>query len=496
MNISWEIHLDLSSAHECGIPFHKFHATVLILNPGIRSHLDFALLNRIDDPRPAVVMRRTIQPRRLCVRQQHKPMGRMAKQFLVGRALAVQRRQPLLRVWRFDEFLQMLATPSDQLRSQRSPNRRNSIGKLFQRIIFHDIFLFSADAPRFVVLAEVSPWLQNAEGALFALSSCMRRHISFKVCYSRCMSKPDLNLLITLDVLLAEGSVARAARRLRLSPSAMSRALARLRETTGDPLLVRAGRNLVPTPRALELRERVSLLVRDAEAVLRPAEKLHLKKFVRTFTLRTSEGFVENFGPDLIERIGEEAPGVRLRFVQKPDKDSAPLRDGTVDLETGVVEKTTAPELRVQALFRDRYVGVVRKGHPLSKGKITSVRYAGGKHISVSRLGLEKGPLDEVLEPLGIQREILVIVGGFSTALGLARASDLIASVPERHTGNLRGGMQSFPLPISVPEFTVSMLWHPRLDADPAHRWLRGLVRDACVDQFADSSSPEKVAKG
>jgi DNA-binding transcriptional LysR family regulator len=124
------------------------------------------------------------------------------------------------------------------------------------------------------------------------------------------MSKPDLNLLVTLDVLLAEGSVARAARRLRLSPSAMSRALTRLRATTGDPLLVRAGRSLVPTPRALELRARVSQLVQDGEAVLRPAEKLDLKQLVRTFTLRTGEGFV-NFGPDLIARVGEEAPGVR-----------------------------------------------------------------------------------------------------------------------------------------------------------------------------------------
>ena len=303
------------------------------------------------------------------------------------------------------------------------------------------------------------------------------------------MSRPDLNLLVTLDVLLAEGSVALAARRLLLSPSAMSRALARLRETTGDPLLVRAGRILVPTPRAIELRERVSMLVRDAEAVLRPAEKLNLKKLVRTFTLRTSEGFVENFGPALVERIGEEAPGVRLRFVQKPDKDSAPLRDGTVDLETGVVEKTTAPELRVQALFRDRYVGVVRKGHPFSKGKMTPDRYAGGKHISVSRQGLDKGPLDEVLEPLGIQREILVVVGGFSTALGLARASDLIASVPERHTGNLRAGMHSFPLPVSMPEFTVSMLWHPRLDSDPAHRWLREHLREVCA-----TTTPQKLS--
>ena len=92
------------------------------------------------------------------------------------------------------------------------------------------------------------------------------------------MSHPDLNLLFTLDVLLAEGSVAGAARRLRLSPSAMSRALARLRETTGDPLLVRAGRSLVPTPRALELRARVGQLVEDAEAVLRPEETLNLKR--------------------------------------------------------------------------------------------------------------------------------------------------------------------------------------------------------------------------
>ncbi|MDT3779987.1 LysR family transcriptional regulator [Nitrospira sp. MA-1] len=295
------------------------------------------------------------------------------------------------------------------------------------------------------------------------------------------MSTPDFNLLVTLDVVLAEGSVARAAQRLRLSPSAMSRALARLRETVGDPLLVRAGRSLVPTPRALELRERVRQLVQDGEAVLRPAEKLNLKQLVRTYTLRTGEGFVENFGPALIARIGEEAPGVRLRFVQKPNKDSAPLRDGTVDLETGVVADTTAPEVRAQALFRDRFIGVVRMGHALSKGKITPSRYAAGKHIVVSRRGLDKGSVDEALEPFGLERKIVTIVGGFSTALALARASDLIATVPERHTGNLRAGMHSFPLPVSLPEVTVSLLWHPRLDADLAHRWLRGHVRDICA---------------
>src|SRR6185503_3822142 len=181
------------------------------------------------------------------------------------------------------------------------------------------------------------------------------------------MATPDLNLLATLDVLLKEGSVARAAQRLQLSPSAMSRALSRLRRTTGDPLLVRAGRGLVPTTRALELRDRVHQLVQDSEAALRPVEKLDLKQLVRTFTLRTSEGFVENFGAAIIARTNDEAPSVRLRFVQKTDRDSTPLRDGIVDLETGVVGETTGPEVRTQSLFRDRLVGVVRTGHPLSR---------------------------------------------------------------------------------------------------------------------------------
>ena len=291
----------------------------------------------------------------------------------------------------------------------------------------------------------------------------------------------DLNLLVALDVLLAEGSVTRAARRLRLSPSAMSRTLSRLRETTGDPLLVRAGRALVLTPRAIELRERVGQLVQDGEAALRPQESLDLARLVRTFTLRTSDGFVENVGPPILARVRAEAPGVRLRFVQKADKESAALRDGVVELETGVVEATTAPDLRAHALFRDRLVGAVRAGHPLSKVEITPADYAAGEHVTVARKSLERGPVDEALELLGLARESVIIVGGFSSALALARSSDLIATVPERHTGNLRAGMHSFTLPVSVPEMTVSLLWHPRLEADPAHRWLRRCVLDACV---------------
>ena len=258
------------------------------------------------------------------------------------------------------------------------------------------------------------------------------------------MSSPDFNLLLTLDALLAEGSVARAAQRLRLSPSAMSRALARLRETTGDPLLVRAGRGLVATPRAIELRERVSRLVQETAAVLRPAEHLNLKQLVRMFTLRTREGFVENFGADLIARAGVEAPGVQLRFLQKPDKDSTSLRDGTVDLETGVVGKATGPELRSRALFTDRLIGVVRHGHPLGEGEITPSRYAQGAHIAISRRGLDRGPIDEALRQLGQERRIATIVDGFSAALALARASDLIATVPATAHGDAAGGDGQF----------------------------------------------------
>lgn len=295
------------------------------------------------------------------------------------------------------------------------------------------------------------------------------------------MTRPDLNLLATLDVLLMEGSVSRAARRLRLSPSAMSRALSRLRETTGDPLLVRAGRGLVPTPRAAALRDRVHALVEEAEAVLRPDERLDLTTLVRTFTLRTSDGFVENFGAGLLARVEDTAPGVRLFFLQKPDKESAPLREGRVDLETGVIEETTGPELRSQALFRDRLVGVVRQGHPLARGEMSAARYLDSAHVVVSRSGAADTAVELPFLRLDARRPAATVVSGFAAALSLARASDLVATVPDRHTRNLRQGMFSFPLPLPTEEFTVSMLWHPRMDADPAHRWLRGCVRAVCA---------------
>ncbi|BCJ48537.1 transcriptional regulator [Actinoplanes sp. NBRC 14428] len=293
------------------------------------------------------------------------------------------------------------------------------------------------------------------------------------------MMRPDLNLLVTLDVLLEEGSVTRAGERLALSPSAMSRSLARLRRATGDPLLVRSGRGLVPTPRAVELRERVRALVRDAGEVLRPAAGLDLATLTRTFTVRSSDGFVERFGPALVESAGREAPGVRLRLLRKTRKALGQLRDA-VDLETGVLDEPAPPGIHSRPLFTDRFVAVVRPDHPLGTGRPTTARYAAARHVHVSRRGPDEGLIDEALRPTGHRRDIVTIVDGFAAAVALARACDLVATVPRRHTENLRHGLHSFELPFRAPEVTVSLLWHARLDADPAHRWLRERVLQVC----------------
>lgn len=302
------------------------------------------------------------------------------------------------------------------------------------------------------------------------------------------MPGEDINLLIALDALLAEGSVVGAARRLGLSASAMSRTLARLRAATGDPLLVRAGRALVPTPRAAALRERVETVTRDARELLRPAPAPEMADLARTFTLRAGEGFVDGFAAGLIAAAAEAAPGVRLRFAPKPDKDVRALREGHVDLEIGVVGET-GPEVRVQALFRDVFVGVVRRDHPLGAGEpITPEAYAASKHVVASRRGRAEGPVDAALSALGLARRIAAVVPGFPAALAVAEASDLVALVTrsffEAEAGRRSDGrpprLRSFSLPVATPAITVSQLWHPRLDADPAHRWLRALVLATC----------------
>ncbi|MBS1060618.1 LysR family transcriptional regulator [Gluconobacter sp. Dm-44] len=306
------------------------------------------------------------------------------------------------------------------------------------------------------------------------------------------MENADLNLLTALDVLLDEASVTGAARRLGLSPSAMSRTLTRLRSTTGDPLLVRAGRHLVPTPYAVDIRERVHVLTHDVQDVLCPRHgELDLKALDRTFTLRANEGFLNVAAAPLVTAIMKEAPRVRLRFAPKPDKDALPLREGRIDLEIGV-RGASAPEIRSRLLFRDTFVGVARIGHSLFvNGDISVARYAACCHVVASRRGTFRGPVDDALEQLGYQRTVSVVVPGFPDALEIARQSDLVTNVPRSCLANLtddfarRANLRLFQLPVKTPGIAISVMWHPRMDADPAHRWFRDTVRAVCREFLA-----------
>lgn len=306
--------------------------------------------------------------------------------------------------------------------------------------------------------------------------------------YPIVMEDIDLNLLVALDVLLAEGSVTEAAKRLGLSPSAMSRTLSRLRAVTGDPLLVRAGRSLVPTRFAETLKDRAHAVTQDARAILRPAAgELDVATLDATFSIRVSEAFLELLSAPLVAAITHAAPRARIRFVLKRDKEPHMLREGLIDLEIGVLG-VPAPELRTRLLLRDRLVGVARKGHPLlTGGAITARRYAACSHIAASRRGEFAEVVDEALERKGLKREIRVVVPGFPDAMRIAASTDFIAAVPlsclsksKLNEPVAEPGIQSFELPFETPEILITAIWHPRVDADPAHRWLRDIITRVC----------------
>jgi DNA-binding transcriptional LysR family regulator len=286
----------------------------------------------------------------------------------------------------------------------------------------------------------------------------------------------DLNLLAALDVLLRERSVTRAARRLRLSTSAMSRTLSRLREALGDPVLVPAGRAMVLTPHAEAIAEQVRTLSAGARTVLRPPPPVDPRGMQRDFTIRANEAFTQLYAAKLSAAVAAVAPGVRLRFVPKPDKDIGPLRDGTVDLEIGVISGDGG-ELRAQTLYRDTYVGIARTGHPILESPVTPERLCAWGHVVFARRRDYSGPADEVLAARGLSRRVSVIVPGFPAVIAVVSASDLLGLVPRSACLSLPGyELALFDLPIPMPEIVVSQIWHPRMDADAGHRWLRATV--------------------
>ena len=319
--------------------------------------------------------------------------------------------------------------------------------------------------------------------------------------YAVRMEDIDLNLVTALDVLLTEGSVTGAARRLGLSTSAMSRTLTRLRTATGDPLLVRAGRKLVPTPHAAALRDRVHAVAVDARAVLRPATAdIDMTTLSSTFTIRAAASFMDMLAGPVVAAIGDIAPGVRVRFVPKPDRDPGPLRDGTVDLEIGK-RGDDAPELHTRELFHDGHVAVARVGHPLfAAARITPARYAACRHVIAAQLGDIGGPMNDAVDtPAPAPHTVQVVVPSYPDAMRVAAGTDLIALVPRSSLGNAFTpglvdalGLRSFAIPVRLPEILISALWHPRMHGDPVHRRLRDAVIDVCRRAYPAARAPAR----
>lgn len=257
----------------------------------------------------------------------------------------------------------------------------------------------------------------------------------------------------------------------------MSRTLRRLRETFDDPILARAGRSLVPTPRAIELHESVRSILEKAEALRITSQEPDLKHIDRIFNIRANEGFVFQYAGELIKAIACQAPSIHLNFVIKAEKNPNALRDGQIDLDIGVLGES-GPEIRIQTIQRDRFVGAVSADHPFNEKKVISAEdYAKARHVNVSRRGLSRGPIDTTLNNLGLNRQVAAVVTSFPAALAVAQSAQLVASVLEKQTLKARKGMFTFELPIKTEEVTISMMWHPRSEYDPVHRWLREHIR-------------------
>lgn len=287
----------------------------------------------------------------------------------------------------------------------------------------------------------------------------------------------DLNLLTALDALLAAGSVSGAAQRMHLSPPAMSHTLARIREALGDPILVRAGRRLVPTPRALALREPVRRLVAEASDLMRGRDAPPLATLAREFTIRAPVGMGIVYGAELLEALREQLPRASLRFIPDSEGDPYALREGRIDLDVGA-HVDRGPEVLTALLFEQQAAGVVKAGHPLLGARITPKRFAAQEHVAITQRPGQREAVDLALEASGVARRRVLTVPSAYGALLAAAQSSLVACVPEMIARSVESALDLvvFRLPVPVPTEPVVQAWHPRDEVDPAHRHLRACV--------------------
>jgi DNA-binding transcriptional LysR family regulator len=295
----------------------------------------------------------------------------------------------------------------------------------------------------------------------------------------------DLNLLVILDVLLAERSVTRAARRLRLSQPAVSNALARLRSALGDPLLVRRPHGMAPTPRGLALESPLREALERMGSAIADASGFSAATSRRAFVVAATD-YVQFvlLGP-LLQRIQESAPAVVLHVV--PPVHEFPwqeLESGSVDLVIGgAASRTRAPDgLRRRWLFRDRVVCILRAGHPCGRGDFDLERYLSLDHVEALPIGVT-GYADQALAAMGRSRRVAVTVPSFLVAPFAVVHSDHCFTLAHRIARPLAESMPLVvrPLPFDAPQVQIGAFWHDRVQDDPAHVWLRRMLIEAAA---------------
>ncbi|TBN57615.1 LysR family transcriptional regulator [Glaciihabitans arcticus] len=292
-----------------------------------------------------------------------------------------------------------------------------------------------------------------------------------------------MNLLTGLDALLEHRSVQDAAAHLHLTPPAVSRILGRLRSVTGDPLLVRDGREMVPTERALAMRDEVRELVARAHAVLEPQAVVELASLRRTFVVRCHDALLTSLAPKLLAEFGAKAPLASLRLVsENPTVDRhTGLRE--IDLDVGSPPQES-PAVITRVIGADEMVLVVRRGSTLDVPKPSLTAVAAATHIAVSRRGRALGPVDDQLAAHGLTRTVQATVATVAAALAVVAATDSVTILPARLRDPLPSTVRIRPLPFTLPSSEASVSWHRRHDNDDAHRWLRTLVERTLADSL------------
>jgi DNA-binding transcriptional LysR family regulator len=289
----------------------------------------------------------------------------------------------------------------------------------------------------------------------------------------------DLNLLRILDALLAEQSVTRAAERLNLTQPAVSHALARLRSILQDPLFIRTPRGMQPTPRAATLREPLRLALANLTEALAPAAPFIPATARRSFRIATDDYLEFILVPRLLARLGEIAPRVDIRFAMFGSATASDLADGKVDLALTVPDALAgSPALFTQKLFDERFVCLLRQGHPALRKRLTPERFAALSHVLVAPGGRTGSIVDTELKTLGLTRRVAVAVPHFLVAPEIVRRTDLVLTLGARLARALAGGLRVVPHPLKLSGFSVSLFWHGRDHADAAHAWFRGLLAE------------------